>query len=437
MRPWRSSVSSTRRSHLILLADVAGLGAHPPGRAERRPSPASGSRRRPATTTDAPRRGQLERGRPPEPRAAAGHDRHLAIEQAVAKDLRAAMARRVCQMRDLPLHRRKIAHASVSRAMKAFASDNYAGAHPEVLAAVAGGQRRPRGRLRRRSVDRAGAGGPRAATSVAEAAVAARVQRLGRQRRLPAPGLPARGRRPRSAPPARTSTSTRAARRSSVGGIKLLAVPTPDGKLTPELVDRPARPAGRRARRPAARRHHHPEHRARHPLHGGGDRRARRHRARPRAAAARRRRAAGQRRRRPADAAERDHHRRRRRPAQPRRHQERDAARRGGGGARPGAGRGRPRTCASRRSSWPPRAASWRAQFVAMYGGDLWRRNAAHANAMADAPGRAPAAPIPGSPSPRPSRPTACSRSSRGRPPTRCGRDWPFYTWDEAPARRA
>jgi threonine aldolase len=70
------------------------------------------------------------------------------------------------------------------------------------------------------------------------------------------------------------------------------------------------------------------------------------------------------------------------------------------------------------------------AQFVAMYGGDLWRRNAAHANAMAarlaDHLGQVPAVTIT-----QPVEangvfaivPAAAADAVRA--------DWPFYTWDE------
>ena len=64
-----------------------------------------------------------------------------------------------------------------------------------------------------------------------------------------------------------------------MGGIKLLTVPTPDGKLTPGAD----RPAGlglrRRAPRPAARRVDHADHRARHLLHARGGARDQRPRA--------------------------------------------------------------------------------------------------------------------------------------------------------------
>jgi threonine aldolase len=71
------------------------------------------------------------------------------------------------------------------------------------------------------------------------------------------------------------------------------------------------------------------------------------------------------------------------------------------------------------------------AQFVALLEGDLWRRNAAHANAMAarlseallDAPGV------------RLTQPVQANAIFAVLPPgatERLQRDWPFYTWDEA-----
>ena len=52
-----------------------------------------------------------------------------------------------------------------------------------------------------------------------------------------------------------------------VGGLKLLTVPTPDGKLTPELVDLQAWGCGDEHRAQPQGRLDHPEHRARHLLH--------------------------------------------------------------------------------------------------------------------------------------------------------------------------
>ena len=54
----------------------------------------------------------------------------------------------------------------------------------------------------------------------------------------------------------------------ALGGIKLLTVPTPDGKLTPELVEHADRADRRRARRPARRRLGHAVDRARHAVLG-------------------------------------------------------------------------------------------------------------------------------------------------------------------------
>ena len=99
----------------------------------------------------------------------------------------------------------------------------------------------------------------------------------------------------------------------AMGGIKLLTVPTPDGKLTPELVDRADRADRRRARRPARRGVGDAVDRARHAVLARRAARARRARPRARDAVPHRRLAAGQRRRVAGLLAARDHDRRRRR----------------------------------------------------------------------------------------------------------------------------
>ena len=59
--------------------------------------------------------------------------------------------------------------AATTPSVRGFASDNYAGVHPEVLAAIAARQRRPPGRLRRGRLHRAPAGGLPRATSASGA----------------------------------------------------------------------------------------------------------------------------------------------------------------------------------------------------------------------------------------------------------------------------
>ena len=118
-----------------------------------------------------------------------------------------------------------------------FASDNYAGAHPEVLAAVAaanGGHQTSYGAdaytARLQEVVRAHLG---------EAAVAYPVLNgtganvLALQSMLPRWGAVV------CAEQAHVNTDENGAP-ERVGGLKLLTVPTPDGKLTPELVARQA-----------------------------------------------------------------------------------------------------------------------------------------------------------------------------------------------------
>ena len=121
---------------------------------------------------------------------------------------------------------------------RGFASDNYAGAHPEVLAAIAeanGGhqiaygedvytarlQEVMAGALRRRA-------SRRSRCSTAPARTCCRLQSM-----LPRWGAVV------CAETAHIHTDENGAP-ERVGGLKLLTVPTPDGKLTPELIDRQA-----------------------------------------------------------------------------------------------------------------------------------------------------------------------------------------------------
>ena len=166
-----------------------------------------------------------------------------------------------------------------------------------------------------------------------------------------------------------------------MGGIKLLTVPTPDGKLTPELVVAPDRAHRRRARRPARRRVGHAVDRARDAVLARGARALREHahahgmlfhidgsRLANAAAAldvglgdvgvGRGRGVVG-----------------------------RDQGRRAGGrGGRRAATRSSlPRccTCASSRCSWRRRCASCPRSCWRCSTDDVWRRAAGHANAMA------------------------------------------------------
>ena len=168
-----------------------------------------------------------------------------------------------------------------------------------------------------------------------------------------------------------------------VGGLKLLPVRTPDGKLTPELDRHRGARLRRRAPGPAAGRQHHPDDRAGHRVLRRRDRRALRARARAGHARAPRRRADLQRRRLAGRAAAGVHHRRRRRRAVLRRHQERPDARRGRRRARPRRPRPASSTSASRRCSWRRRCASSPPSSTRCSATDLWLRNATHANAMA------------------------------------------------------
>ena len=71
------------------------------------------------------------------------------------------------------------------------------------------------------------------------------------------------------------------------------------------------------------------------------------------------------------------------------------------------------------------------AQVVALLEGDLWRRSAAHANAMA-ARLAAAVADIPGVRLTQPAQANAVFAVLPRGSPTRSARDFPFYTWDEA-----
>ena len=133
----------------------------------------------------------------------------------------------------------------------------------------AGGDRRrqprPRRLLRRRRVDRAAADG------ASSAHFGARRRRCSRSSTARARTSSAcarccgRGRASICAESAHLNVDEGGAP-EAMGGIKLLTVPTPDGKLTPELVDAADRADRRRARRPARRRVGHAVDRARHAL---------------------------------------------------------------------------------------------------------------------------------------------------------------------------
>ncbi len=211
-----------------------------------------------------------------------------------------------------------------------------------------------------------------------------------------------------------------------VAGIKLLTV----ADRRRQAHARAHRPRGvglgRRAPRAAARRLDHAVDRARHALHARRDARDRRPRPRARHAPAHGRRAHLERGRVPRAAAARLHARRRRRRAELRRHQERGHAR-------------------ARRSSCSiPRhptgltylrklnmqlASKMRfvsAQLIALLEGDLWLRNASHANAMAQRLRAGVEAGLADGIDPRASRSpsrrsrTACSRRCPTASPTAC-----------------
>jgi threonine aldolase len=121
--------------------------------------------------------------------------------------------------------------------LRSFASDNYAGAHPEVIAAIAaanGGHQVSYGAdaytARLQEVVR-GHFGERAEAFPVFNGTGANVVSL--QAMLPRWGAVV------CATTAHIHTDENAAP-ERVAGLKLLAVPTPDGKLTPELVDREA-----------------------------------------------------------------------------------------------------------------------------------------------------------------------------------------------------
>ena len=195
-------------------------------------------------------------------------------------------------------------------AVRGFASDNYAGVHPESW--------------RRWPPPTAATRSPTARTSTparlqrgAWPSTSARASRCSRCSTAPAPTccrlqsmLPRWG--------AVVCADDRAhqhgrERRAGAGRRAQAAhrARPPDGKLTPELIDRRGLGLGRRAPGPAAGRVHHPDHRAGHRLHARGDPRDRRPRARAGHEAARGRRPAGQRGRHAGRAAARVHHRRR------------------------------------------------------------------------------------------------------------------------------
>jgi threonine aldolase len=71
------------------------------------------------------------------------------------------------------------------------------------------------------------------------------------------------------------------------------------------------------------------------------------------------------------------------------------------------------------------------AQFIALLEGDLWLRNAAHANAMAARLADALAG-VPGVRLTQPVQANALFAVLAGDVTERLRRDWPFYTWDEA-----
>ena len=123
------------------------------------------------------------------------------------------------------------------RAQRGFASDNYAGVHPEVLAALAdanGGHQIAYGEdvyTERLQEVIAGHVGEGAVTWPVFNGTGANVVAL--QALLPRWGAVV------CAETAHIHTDENGAP-ERMGGIKLLTVPTPDGKLTPELVDRQA-----------------------------------------------------------------------------------------------------------------------------------------------------------------------------------------------------
>ena len=145
--------------------------------------------------------------------------------------------------------------------MRAFASDNYAPILPEALDAIAAvndghavsyGADESTARLQTVIRATSATTPPPSRCSTARARTSSGCARCcGRGRAW-------------SAPRARTSTSTRAARPRRMAGIKLLTAPTPDGKLTPELVDRWLVRIGDEHAVQPGRRQRHAVHRARH-----------------------------------------------------------------------------------------------------------------------------------------------------------------------------
>lgn len=136
-------------------------------------------------------------------------------------------------MRDLTRPPCQMSHASVHRTVKSFASDNYAGAHPEVLAAIQAANQghavaygddpwtaRAQQVLKGHFGDQAeshlvfnGSGANVVCLRLACRAWEAAICAAGAHVNVDEGGAPER-----------------------VGGIKLLSVATPDGKLTPDLI---------------------------------------------------------------------------------------------------------------------------------------------------------------------------------------------------------
>ena len=122
-------------------------------------------------------------------------------------------------------------------AVRGFASDNYAGVHPEILAALAaanGGHQVSYGeddytaRLQQLMEEHFGEGSSASRSSTAPAPTCSSLQSL-----LPRWGAVI------CAETAHINMDENGAP-ERIGGLKLLQVPTPDGKLTPELIDRQA-----------------------------------------------------------------------------------------------------------------------------------------------------------------------------------------------------
>ena len=262
---------------------------------------------------------------------------------------------------------------------RGFASDNYAGAHPEILPALAeanGGHQISYGEdvyTARLQEVMAGHLGPDVEVFPVFNGTGANVLSL--QSMLPRWGAVI------CAETAHINTDENGAPSGSAA-LKLLTVPTPDGKLTPELIDRQAYGWGDEHRAQplavsitqttelgtaytpdeirAIADHIHPLGHA--PAPGRRPDRQRRSQSRRAAAGV--------------------HHRRRRRHRVLRRHQERPAVRRGHRGA---AARGVAGLLFLRKMNMQL-ASKMRfvsAQLIALLEGDLWLRSARHANAMA------------------------------------------------------